>query len=104
MYYDILIRRINMKRHTGILYGLLLSAITLIVPFTNKPVYEPRAIGSQTIITTNLTDSQVNSYYTGVSGLSGTALKTELNSIISGHTSYSYTETPVIFMMSGVSV
>lgn len=57
----------------------------------------PLEVSAQTLPTnvnaTNLTDAQVNSYYTGVSGLSGNDLLSALNGIIDGHREYSYDST-----------
>ncbi|HAV19546.1 MAG TPA: hypothetical protein DCX17_00790 [Firmicutes bacterium] len=48
----------------------------------------------------NLDDAAVNSYYTGVSGLSGTTLKGELHEIVDDHYAYSYTKTPDIMRVT----
>jgi len=81
-----------MKRKTGILYGLLLSAITLIVPLTSKAALNASALSPMptNVNTTNLTDSQVNSYYSGVSGKSGDLLVSSLYNIIKNHNEYDY--------------
>ncbi len=78
---------------------LTLSAMITFIAAASNP-YEASAVSSRDIITANLTDAQVNAYYTGVSGLSGTALKTELNDIINGHTSFSYDDTPDIMKIT----
>ncbi|MFA5235739.1 MAG: endonuclease, partial [Bacilli bacterium] len=79
-----------------------LTATATITFFKNaNDIRETNALSNRDIITANLTDAQVNAYYTGVSGLSGTALKTELNDIIKGHTSFSYdSETPYIMKIT----
>ena len=59
------------------------------------------AIASATSVNlNNLSDTEVNAYYSGVSGLSGTELKTTLNGIIDNHYYYSYDKTPNIMRVT----
>jgi len=82
------------KSHRKI--GLSLTLVVLGLLFA-KPS-QPLDVSAVSPMPTNVnvsinTDSQVNSYYSGVSGLSGNALLGALNQIIDGHNEYDYDST-----------
>ncbi len=93
------------RTRTTILFSSVLAVGILASTISFSPL-EARAVGGISITSSasvnlnDLTDAQVNAYYTGVSGLSGTTLKTTLENIIDGHHTYSYDTTPNIMRVT----
>lgn len=95
----------NNRTRTTILFSSVLAFGILASSIAFSPV-ETHAVGgisissSASINMNDLTDAQVNAYYAGVSGLSGSSLKTTLNGIIDDHYTYSYSQTPNIMRVT----
>jgi len=82
-----------------LLVGIIASTVSF-SPISAHAVGGISISSSASINLNNLADAQVNAYYTGVSGLSGTSLKTSLNGIIDGQHTYSYSQTPDIMRVT----
>lgn len=93
------------RTRTTILFSSVLAVGILASTISFSPL-EARAVGGLSISSAasvnlnDLTDAQVNAYYAGVSGLSGTSLKTTLNGIIDNQFTYSYDQTPDIMRVT----
>ncbi|MFA7701045.1 MAG: hypothetical protein WCX85_04180, partial [Bacilli bacterium] len=85
------------KKNTAIKLIMTIGGIGLLSSLfigLNNSFTNPLAVSAQvkpsSINVVNLNDTQVNSYYDGVDGLSGDALLSTLNGIIDDHREYNY--------------
>lgn len=84
-----------MSRTTKLLFSVgTLSLLSSLFIGLRGLAASPVEVSAQTLPTnvnvTDLTDAQVNAYYSGVSGKSGDQLVSTLNTIIDGHREYNY--------------
>ena len=87
--------KIKMSRTTKLLFSVgTLSLLSSLFIGLRGLAASPVEVSAQTLPTnvnvTDLTDAQVNAYYSGVSGKSGDQLVSTLNTIIDGHREYNY--------------
>ncbi|MFA5481355.1 MAG: hypothetical protein WC282_03130, partial [Bacilli bacterium] len=83
------------KIKVGAFVALAMGLVSIIFITSANAFHNSMAVNAATPMPTNvnaanLTDSQVNAYYTGVDGLSGDDLLAALYPIIDGHNEYSY--------------